>query len=141
MLNCLVRKSLVVGIIVLFVGAGVVPGISGKINDLNVDERILNVSSPSTNSSSLTFHTFDKTEEKQCNAVLSTDNADDLYDMFEELKYMIVYEPKSNETQALKIEFVEMLDAYGLIPDDLSKSDVIALLNPSWLDARRPGGP
>jgi hypothetical protein len=98
----------------------------------------LNENTPSSEtSSSLSFHTFDKTGKKQHSVVLSTDAAKDIYDIQEELKYKIVYEPRSDETKALKIEFVDMLDAYGLIPRGLSKNYVLSLLNPSWLNDRQ----
>ena len=136
MSNALVRKSLVIGIIILFLVAGIVPGISSKISDRDVNERLLNTPSEIKNQdiSSLTFHTFDKTEEKTCNVELPTHTANYIHDILEELKYKIVYEPKSDETKNLKIEFVELLDEYGLIPMGLSKSDVLSLLNPSWLN-------
>jgi hypothetical protein len=57
----------------------------------------------------LTFNTFDKTEEKQKNVNLPTEVANNIYSKLEELKYMIVHEPRSDETQNLKIEFVDLL--------------------------------
>jgi hypothetical protein len=85
----------------------------------------------------LTFHTFDKTGEKQCDVNLPTEVASDIYDMLEELKNMIVHEPKSDETKALKNEFVEILYVNGLIPAGLSKDYVLSLLNPSWLNNKQ----
>jgi len=139
MQDLLFRKSLVLGIIILFVGASIAPVIGGKINALEVDEKTLNNSStnPSQSMSLLTFHTFGETGEKQCDVNLPTEVASDIYDRLEELKYMIVYEPKSKETQALKNEFVEILAVNGLIPAGLSKDYVLSLLNPSWLNKKQ----
>jgi len=142
--NNLIRKCLVIAIIFLFVGVGVFPSISGTItkkSDSEIEKKILNenafsdplLTTGEENSYSFGFHTFDKFGEKQQNVALPKDDADKIIDVLEELKYKIVYEPRSEETKALKNEFVDLLDAYGLIPADLSKSDVLSLLNPSWL--------
>jgi len=139
MQDVLFRKSLVIGIIILFIGACIVPTINSKISSLDVDEKTPNKLStnPNQSMSLLTFHTFGKTEEKQCNVNLPAEVANDIYDKFEVLKYMIVHEPKSKETQVLKNEFVEILDVNGLIPTGLSKDYVLSLLNPSWLNNKQ----
>jgi hypothetical protein len=128
----LFKKSFVIGIIVLFIGASIAPVISGKINRNDIDEKTLNTLS-NQNICSLNFHIFDKTEKKQNNVNLPTEAANNIYNKLEELKYMIVYKPRSEETQNLKIEFVDLLDTYGLIPAGLTKNYVLSLLNPSWL--------
>jgi hypothetical protein len=128
----LFKKSLAVGIIVLFIGAGAATGINGKINRNDIDEKTLSTLS-NQNVCSLNFHIFDKTEEKQNNVNLPIDVANKIYETLEELKYLIAHEPRSDETQNLKIEFVDLLDSYGLIPASLSKNYVLSLLNPSWL--------
>ena len=128
----LLKKILVVGTIVLFIGAGTATGINGKINRLDVDEKTLNNLS-NQNVCSLNFYIFDKTKEKQNNVNLPIDAANKIFETLEELKYMIVYEPRSDETQNLKIEFVDLLDTYGLIPAGLTKDYLLSLLNPPWL--------
>ena len=133
------RKSLVIGIIIFFVGASVAPIISGKINIINNDEKTLNnsLSDPNKSISLLSFYTFDKTGEKQWNANLQIEIANDVYEKLEELKYMIVYKPKSDETQTLKKEFVDLLDTHGLIPTGISKNYILSLLNPPWLNNKQ----
>ncbi|UCF50049.1 MAG: DUF2341 domain-containing protein [Thermoplasmatales archaeon] len=118
--NPVLYKSLVVGVILLFIGAGVVPIIAGDYNDVQ-------------DTLSLTFYTFDKTGSNNCKVELSTDIAKDISCMFEELKYKITSEPTSDETKVLKYNFVEILNVNGLIPNGLSKDDVFSLLNPNWL--------
>jgi hypothetical protein len=131
----ILRKLLVCGIIILFIGAGAATGINGKINRNDIDEKTLDNSLviPNQNVCSLKFYTFDKTDEKQNNANLQTEVANNIYTKLEELKYMIVHEPRSDETQNLKNEFVDLLDSYGLIPVGLTKNYILSLLNPSWL--------
>ncbi len=116
----LLNKTLVIGILVLLIGAGIIPTISGDYNN-NQDTF------------SLTFYTFDKTGTKKCKVEISTDSANIISDMFEELKYKITSDPTSDETKSLKNDFVEILDSYGLIPQGLSKDYVFSLLNPRWL--------
>jgi len=143
MRNSLVRKGLVVAIIVLFVGASVIPTISGTISKKAIlkDASQTNIQSPgflSKNSvqtmASLTCYAFDETGMKDHAVVLLNSRANDVYETLEELKYKMTHDPFSDETQNLKIEFVDILDVNGLIPAGLSKAYMLSLLNPSWLD-------
>ena len=130
-------KTLVVGVIVLFVGVSIVPAITANISDYNKinitssDEKVEN-----QNNTILSFYTFDNTGTRQNELTLS-DDARYIFDVYEELKYKILYEPKSEETQQLKIRFVDLLDEHGLIPEGLSKEDVLSMLNPYWLNAQQ----
>jgi hypothetical protein len=133
----LLSKTLVMGVVVLFIGACLLPSINGKQYDLPVDEEFPVDSSMVSDSATLSFHTFDKTGEKQKDVVIPADAAHEINDMLEELKHKITYESLSDETRALKIEFVDLLDVYGLIPEGLSKSYVLSLLNPSWLNNKQ----
>jgi hypothetical protein len=128
----LFKKSLIVGTIVLFIGAGAATGINGKINRNDIDKKTSNILS-NQNVCLLNFHIFDKTKEKQNNVNLPIEAAKNIYNKLEELKHMIIYEPRNDETQNLKIEFVDLLDTYGLIPAGLTKDYLLSLLNPLWL--------
>jgi len=134
--SSLLSKTLVIGIILLFVGVSIVPAITANISDYNKinitssDEKVEN-----QNNAILSFHTFDDTGTRQNEVTLSDDDAKYIFDVYQELKYKIVYEPKSEETQQLKIRFVDLLDEHGLIPEGLSKEDVLSILNPYWLNA------
>jgi hypothetical protein len=121
------KKGLVVGIIILFIGAGIIPIISGSIGRTNSIK--LKVSQ-----SSMNCYAYGETWNKESNTVLSPDKINEIYNVFNELKHEIVYDPLSDETQALKIEFVDLLDENGLIPEAYSKDDYVSLLNPSWLN-------
>ncbi len=83
--------------------------------------------------STLTFFTFDKTGVKQQEVTLPKNIAEDISNMFDELKHRFKSDPLSDETKYLQIEFIDMLDLYGLIPQDLSKEYVLSLLNPPWI--------
>ena len=116
----LFNKILVIGLVILFIGAVFTPGICGIYND---EEDMVN----------LTFYIFDKTGTKECKVELSIDAANIISDMFEELKNKITNNPVSSETKSLKNNFVELLDRFDLIPQGLSKDYVVSLLNPKWL--------
>lgn len=132
MKNKIFCKSLVIGIIILFIGAGVATGISGKIYRNDIEEKNLNILS-NQNVCLLNFCIFDKTWEKQKNVNLPVEAAKNINDKLDELRYMIIYKPRSDETQNLIKEFVDLLDTNGLIPAGLSKDYVISLLNQPWL--------
>jgi hypothetical protein len=138
MKNKLYRKGLVFGIVILFIGTYMVPGIGGKHGSSKDYEDSPIITSGVSNSATLSLHTFDKTVEKQKNNVeIPADAANEINIMLEELKQKIVNEPMSDETKALKIEFVNLLDKYDLLPNGLSKDYVLSLLNPSWLSSKQ----
>jgi len=113
------NKILVIGILFLFMGTVIVPTISG-FNNKSKDISIL------------TFYTFDKTGTKKYKIELPTLVVEDISRMFDKLKNKITLDPYSNETQSLKKDFVETVDAYGLLSSGVSKEYVISLLNPRW---------
>jgi len=129
------KRGLVFVIIILFICSSLVPIISSTINFQNIDDKNLFVSSIDTNKdkSNLTFYTFDKTGRKQNKVELSSDIAFEIKNMFDELEYNIVYEPRSVETQELKNSFISLIDGYDLISEKQSRNEVSSLLNPAWL--------
>ena len=98
----IINKTIILGILILFIWTGILPTIA-RGNNNNQDTIII------------TFYTFDKTGTKEHKVEVPTEIAEDISIRFEELKYKIIDEPISDETQLLKNEFVETLDAYGLI--------------------------
>jgi hypothetical protein len=138
MKNKLYKKGLVLGIVLVFIGSCLVPGIGGKHSSSKDNEENPLTTSEVSNSATLSLHTFEKTSEKQKKDVeIPADVANEIYALFEELKQKIVYEPRSDETQTLKIKFVDLLDLYDLIPNGLSKEYILSLLNPSWLNNKQ----
>jgi len=113
-------KTLVIVIFVLFIGAGFSPVIGSSFN---CEQGV----------SSLTFYTFGRTSTKKCKVELDTIVAEEISDMFEDLKDMLSCDPASDQTFELKNDFVDLLDVNGLIPVGLSRDYVFSLLNPRWL--------
>jgi hypothetical protein len=111
------KKTLVIGMLILFIGTSSLQAIAEDY-DKNQD------------TSKLTFYTFDKTGTKKGKAELPNEIAIDISNKFEELKDKIINNPNSEVTKILKDDFVEMLDIYKLIPNEVSKDYVASLLNP-----------
>ena len=70
--------------------------------------------------------------KKENDAVLSSEDATQIYGLFEELQYKMTHHPFDDDTQNLKIEFVDMLDEKGLIPAGFTRDSLISTLNPTW---------
>ncbi len=125
------RKTLVLAIVIIFVGVCMTPGIFGR--SFKRESIKVNLESDNLELSSCTFFTFDKIGSKECNVELEVEVAEDIAGMLEVLKYKIVYEPFSEETRILKSDFVDLLENNGLLPVGMSRNKVLSLLNPSWL--------
>ena len=141
MTTTLLKKGLVFVVIVLFVGVGVVLSISGIYK--NFDNKKINVPCGKTDiqvNSSISCYVFGETGVTEGTVVLSSDGADIVYDMFENLKSEITHHPLSDETSILKLEFIDLLDEKGLMPEGISKDRFISLLNPSWLRQMEDNG-
>jgi hypothetical protein len=118
-INKTINKTLVIGILILFIGTGIMPSIAEE----NTDEQ---------KTSELIFYTFDRTGTKKCKAELSTNVAEEISLLFDDLKEKITNDPNSDETHELKNEFVDLLDRNGLISKRISKDHVLSLLKPRW---------
>ena len=126
------KKSLVVGITVLFIGISIIPGISSKT--INPEEgTLIDESSGNVDFATLTFYTLSENGKKENKIDLPLDEAMYIFNLFEDLKNKSIYEPNSQETSVLKNEFIGLLDANSLIPKDLSKTGIQSLINPSRL--------
>ncbi|KYK29799.1 hypothetical protein AYK20_00250 [Thermoplasmatales archaeon SG8-52-1] len=119
----LFNKTLVIVILVLFIGTSYIPSIAGN----NYDNQ---------DTSQLTFYTFDKTGTKKYNAELSNEIVEEIFNTFEKLRYKITNTQDNDGTNELKNNFIELLDSNGLIPQHISKEYVKSLLNPKWLGKR-----
>jgi len=138
--NNFFKKTLVFTIITLFFCVSITPCISAVTNNIYERRKICEQTSDivlnsliSDDTASLTFYTFDKTGRKQNNIDLPSDVAVEIKDLFDELKYKIVYDSKSIETQELKNSFINLIYENGLLSEKQSKVDVFSLLNPGWL--------
>ena len=128
------KKGLVVGIIILFIGASLLPVISGKIDTLNVNKNtnILNIGK-NQETTYITIYAFEDTGKKENKILISTDEAYKIYYDFEDMKSEIAQNPFSEKTQILKNNFVDLLDEKGLLPAGVTKKDYLSLLNPIFL--------
>jgi len=114
------NKIILLVLLVLFIGTFIAPIIKGNNNETQ-------------DTLSLTFYTFDKNRTKKCKVELPTTIADEIFTMFDKLKNKIIYNPNNDETNTLKKDFIDILEANGLISPALSKRYVLSLLNPRWL--------
>jgi len=127
------KKNLFFCIIVLFMVCFASPVESFKLNFQSINDKIDNSPNINQETFSLTFYTFDKTGRKRNTVELSYDTAINIKNVFEELKYKIVYEPNSIETLELKNSFINLIYENSLLSEQQSKVDMFSLLNPDWL--------
>ena len=134
MQNALFRKSWILAIIVLFIIASFIPCISGYYSKI---EHKSDIESPENveeqDKSLMTCYTFGETEIKEHESVLASNDANDIFQMFEELIYELIHHPFHELTQKLKHEVVDVLNEKGLIPEGISKAEFISILTPSWI--------
>lgn len=128
------KKGLVIGIIILFIGASLLPVISGKIDTLNVNKNIniLNIGK-NQETTYITIYAFGDTGKKENKKLISTDEAYKIYYDFEDMKSEIVQNPFSEKAQILKNNFVDLLNEKGLLPAGVTKKDYLSFLNPIFL--------
>jgi hypothetical protein len=111
------KKGLVFGIVILFIGACVVPGISSKTANPDSDKVFIDESSTFEDEfATLTFNTFNENGKKENKIDLPSTQAKYIFNLFEKLKYKTIAEPNSQETLDLKNEFIELLEENDLIP-------------------------
>jgi len=106
---------------VLLIGAVTIPVVSSNLSNKK-------------DVSSLTFYTFSRSGTRKCKVELDSVVAEEISDMFKDLKNSIICASKIDSTQKLKVDFVDLLDTNGLIPVGLSRDYVFSLLSPRWLN-------
>ncbi|MCK5261438.1 MAG: DUF2341 domain-containing protein [Thermoplasmatales archaeon] len=123
--NHLLKKSGVVGIIVIFICASFVS--SGYSEETTqVDSNIADVCELQENVV-VTCYTFGFPGEPSQESTMSLDEAEFLYDKIKELQIEIVQDPLSDRTQQLQHEIITLADEHNLLPAGLS---------PEWLKSR-----
>jgi len=78
----------------------------------------------------VSFTLYGKQDVIDCKAILSYEESIVINNFFKELQYNITYHPFSDETQRLKSCFVEFLDEKGLLPNSISKDQIIESMTP-----------
>ncbi|MCK5112390.1 MAG: hypothetical protein KAQ84_02495 [Thermoplasmatales archaeon] len=139
--NNLFKKGIVVGIVALFICVGFAPIISGYNKEFDQKHIIEMPKAVGTqDEASVTCYAFGKTAIGECDVVISTDDANSIYELFEQLKYEMIHHPLSMPTQMLKMDFIDLLYEKGLIPNQVSKSIFHSLLDPLWIQWLRKKG-
>jgi hypothetical protein len=128
------KKSLVIGIIILFIGASILPVTSGKLNTLNFDKST-NFTNLADNQEKtyITIYAFGDTLTKEKKILIPTNEALKIYNDFEYMTSEIALNPLSDKTQILKNNLVELLDDKDLLPAGITKKDYLSLLTPNLL--------
>ena len=126
------KKSLVFGIIILFIGTSILPVISGKIDTLNVNNNFTTISN-NQETTYITIYAFGDILTKEKKILLPTNEALKIYNDFEVMTSEIKQNPFSEKVQILKNNFVDLLDEKGLLPSGVTKKDYISLLTPNFL--------
>lgn len=130
----LIRKSLVVGIILLFIAGIFIPCSQSSRKQLQKNSLSTNEQKDlSTVNAKITCYTFGRTGNGKQNVVLSFDEATLIFERLQELKTEMTSHPYSMETQLLKTAFVDLLDEKGFFPETISEETVRSSLNPNWV--------
>ncbi len=131
--NKLLKKGLVLGIIVLFVGASVVPNIIGLQveSSYQVSTDVADVCESQENVV-VTCYTFGFPGEPSQEMAMSLNETEFLYNKIKDLQIEISRDPLSNKTQQLQHEIIILADEHNLLPAGLSQDTLQLCLYPSW---------
>ncbi len=138
--NYLLKKSGVVGIIIIFICSSFVSNIGGYSEDTSqVDIDIEDVCELKEDVL-VTCSTFGFPGEPSQEITMSLDEAESLYEKIKELQIEVARDPLSDKTQQLQHEIITLADDYELLPAGLSPDTLTSRLHPSWtLQNRRLG--
>ena len=120
MRNSWYKKGLAIAIVILFC-ISIIPEISSKKSYLDLEKKIIENPSENIEYTSLTFYIIDENGKKQNIVDISLEEANSIFEIFNNLKHRISYEPDSDSTQALKTELIDLLDE---ISGNIKKTDV-----------------
>ncbi|MCK4416073.1 MAG: DUF2341 domain-containing protein [Thermoplasmatales archaeon] len=127
----LLKKSGVIGIIVLFICASFVPSIGGYSEETNqVDIDIEDVCESQENVL-VTCRTFGFPGEPSQEITMSLSDAEFLYNKIKELQIETARDPLSDKTQQLQHEIITLADEHDLLPAGLSAETLKSRLTPT----------
>jgi len=127
----LLKKSGVVGIIVLFICASFASSIGGYSEETNqIDTDVADVYDSQENVL-VTCSTFGFPGEPSQETSMSQSDAEFLYDKIKELQIEIARDPLSDKTQQLQHEIIILADEHDLLPAGLSVETLKSRLTPS----------
>jgi len=127
----LLKKSGVVGIIIVFICASFVSNIGGYSEDASqVDTDVADVCEVKEDVL-VTCSTFGFPGEPSQEITMSSSDAEFLYDKIKELQIEIARDPLSDKTQQLQHEIITLADEHDLLPASLSSETIQSRLIPS----------
>ncbi|EMR75567.1 protein of unknown function (DUF2341) [Thermoplasmatales archaeon SCGC AB-540-F20] len=129
--NYLLKKSGVVGIIIIFICASFVSSIGGYSEDTSqVDIDIEDVCELKEDVL-VTCSTFGFPGEPSQEITMSLNEAEFLYDKIKELQIEVARDPLSDKTQQLQHEIIILADEHNLLPASLSVETLKSRLTPT----------
>jgi len=131
--NYLLKKSGVVGIIIIFICSSFVSNIGGYSEDatqLDIDiEDVCELKEDVL----VTCNTFGFPGEPSQEITMSPSDAEFLYDKIKELQFEVARDPLSDKTQQLQHEIISLADEHNLLPAGLSAKTLQSRLTPTLL--------
>ncbi len=133
----LLKKSGVIGIILIFICASFVSSIGGYSEEINqIDTDAANVCEPEENVV-VTCRTFGFPGEPSQEITMSLDEAEFLLEKIKELQIEVARDSLSDKTQQLQHEIIALADDYDLLPVGLSPE----MLKSRLIQSSRPQHP
>ncbi len=127
----LLKKSGVVGIIVIFICASFVPSIGGYSEEANQIDTVVADVCELKEDVLVTCSTFGFPGESSQEITMSLSDAEFLYDKIKDLQIEIARDPLSDKTQQLQHEIITLADEHGLLPAGLSVETLKSRLTPT----------
>jgi hypothetical protein len=125
------KRGIIFGIIILLISTSVIPATLGS-NTGKTKEKNANAlpSQMPEKTTFLSIYVFGKTELEKHDIIVSSQDAAAIYSQFQELRIELTAHPFSEKTQRLKQEFLILLEEKNAIPAEVSKEELMALLQP-----------
>jgi hypothetical protein len=124
----IIKKGIVVILILLFIGAAFLPNVCGILKIKNQPTIKSSVKIQMKEYISIKFFVFGKEGYEISNSLLSSDDAIEIIDKFEELQENILDNPISDNTKMLKQDLIILLDKNGLVSQKSSRKEINNLI-------------
>ncbi len=135
-------RGVTLAIIVLFILASFTPIIGGYSEEINKRDTYVNNDNGLQEDVSVTCYTFGFPGELTKEISMPLNEAQFLLNKIEELQREIARDPRSDKTQQLQNEIIEIASNYNLLPDGLSPQTIKSRLHPIWIpQSHRKGIP
>jgi hypothetical protein len=128
--SSLLKKSLVVGLIIIFICSSFVSSISGISEGTNNIEIEIEEIQESSEDIIVECSTFGLPGEPSTECSIPLREAELLYDKIKELQIVIARNPLSTQTQQLYRDIITIARNHHLLPNDLSTDEIMSRLTP-----------